>query len=106
VLDKLGVGDYDVLIRAAAADDTSVVRTMLNAGVDPNGVSHSGATALHLAAWHGHAEIVRLLLAAGARRDIADTTYHTRAIDWAKHGSVHCRDAAEEYEAIIDALDG
>jgi ankyrin repeat protein len=106
VLDKLGVGDYDVLIRAAAADDTNVVRTMLDARVDPNGVSHSGATALHLAAWHGHAEIVRLLLAAGARRDIADTTYHTRAIDWAKHGSVHCRDAAEEYEAIINALDG
>ncbi|HVW04980.1 MAG TPA: ankyrin repeat domain-containing protein [Vicinamibacterales bacterium] len=106
VLDRLGAGDYDILIRAAATNDANVVRTMLDAGVDPNGVGHSGATALHLAAWHGHAEIVHLLLAAGARRDIADTTYHTRAIDWAKHGSVHCRDAAEDYEAIVDALGG
>jgi ankyrin repeat protein len=106
VLGRLGAVDYDVLVRAAAVNDAGVVRTMLDAGVDPNGAGRSGATALHLAAWHGHAEIVRLLLAAGARRDIADTTYHTRAIDWARHGSIHCRDAADEYEAIINALDG
>jgi hypothetical protein len=106
VLSRLGAVDYDVLVRAAAVNDAGVVRTMLDAGVDPNGAGRSGATALHLAAWHGHVEIVRLLLAAGARRDVADTTYHTRAIDWARHGSIHCRDAADEYETIINALDG
>jgi ankyrin repeat protein len=73
-------------------------------GVDPNGLGRSGGTALHLAAWHGHTDIVRLLLAAGARRDIADTTYGTRAVDWARHGSIHCRDAADEYERIIEDL--
>jgi hypothetical protein len=104
VLDTLGAVDYDLLIRAAAANDTNVVRTILDAGINPNGVGHSGATALHLAAWHGHAEIVHLLLAAGARRDIADATYHTRAIEWAKHGAVHCRDAADEYDAIVRRL--
>jgi hypothetical protein len=104
VLDKLGAVDYDVLIRAAAAADVGVARTMLDVGVDPNGLGRSGGTALHLAAWHGHTDIVRLLLAAGARRDIADTTYGTRAVDWARHGSIHCRDAADEYERIIEDL--
>jgi ankyrin repeat protein len=101
---RLDAVDYDVLIRAAAAADANVTRTMLDAGVDPNGIGRSGATALHLAAWHGHVEIVHLLLAAGARRDIRDTTYGRHAVDWAKHGSVHCRDADDEYDAIVRRL--
>jgi hypothetical protein len=49
-------------------------------------------------------EIVHLLLAAGARRDIRDTTYGRHAVDWAKHGAVHCRDADDEYDAIVRRL--
>lgn len=42
-------------------------------------------TPLHLAAAQGHAEIVRLLLAAGADPSIRDSKHDGDAIGWAHH---------------------
>ena len=41
-------------------------------------------TPLHLAAAHGHADVVRLLLAAGAEPSIRDSKYDGDAISWAE----------------------
>ena len=47
--------------------DLSVVQALLRAGADPNGPrTGHGNTALHLAAWWGHADVVALLLSHGA----------------------------------------
>jgi len=44
------------------------------------------ATALHMAAYSGHAGIVRLLLDNGADATIIEPTYHGTALGWAKYG--------------------
>ena len=41
-------------------------------------------TALHLGAAHGHAEVVRLLLDAGADPGIRDTKHDGDALGWAE----------------------
>ncbi|MCT7352199.1 ankyrin repeat domain-containing protein [Streptomyces sp. 15-116A] len=45
------------------------MRAALRAGADPEGRDSEGTTPLYLASVSGHAEITRLLLAAGARPD-------------------------------------
>jgi ankyrin repeat protein len=57
--------------------------------IKPNGSMPnyaSRATALHMAAYHGHTEIVRLLLNNGADATLFDPTYNGTPAGWAKHG--------------------
>ena len=44
----------------------------MSEGADPRRVTKSRSTALHAAAFGGHLEVVKLLLAAGARTDRRD----------------------------------
>lgn len=104
LLRQLAPDDYDVLVRAASANRLDILTVMLTSGADANGAGSSGATALHLAAWHGHPDGVRLLLAHGARRDVRDVAYGALPIEWAAHGARHCRDANDEYLAVRRAL--
>ena len=51
--------------------------------LDINGVSSDcGDTALHKAAWNGHLDVVRLLVAEGAQTDAANA-YGTTPMHWA-----------------------
>lgn len=59
---------FRALSDAAALNDIDAVRAMLAAGVDVNSVS-SNSTALMTASMEGNAEVVEMLLAAGARLD-------------------------------------
>ena len=67
---------------------TSVARFLLDRGMQAgerlprHGVFH-GATALHLAAFGGHAETVRLLLQRGAPIGVTDETFGTAPLNWA-----------------------
>lgn len=67
-----------------------VVASLLDAGVDPNRYNpvgaHAHSTPLHQAALAGHLDVVRLLVARGARLDIRDIHYNGTALDWAEHG--------------------
>jgi serine/threonine-protein phosphatase 6 regulatory ankyrin repeat subunit B len=54
------------LIRAAEDGRLDLVRTLLEAGADPNAKSEGGFTALMWAAARGHVEVVKALLASGA----------------------------------------
>src|SRR5690349_21375170 len=51
---------------AAMNRDRATVRTLLTSGEDVNAAQGDGMTALHWAARHGDAELVSMLLAAGA----------------------------------------
>jgi ankyrin repeat protein len=44
------------------------------------------ATPLHQAAYGGHLETVKLLVARGARADVIDKGHHATPLGWAEHG--------------------
>jgi ankyrin repeat protein len=91
------------LLAAARADQRAVVEMLLARGADIN-APHDGASALHLAAWEGHTEMVRLLLAQGADRNQIDPNYHGTAAGWASHnGKSVTKDALLSDAGIIDA---
>ena len=58
------------LVTAAEAGDGKRVRALIAAGADVNHVTGSGATALGVAAYSGHEDVVRVLLGAGTRPDV------------------------------------
>lgn len=73
-----------LLLKAAGAGDLEKVTAMLDE--DPALVrarDADGSTALHYAAWHGHREVVELLLARGADLDAKNTRYENPPITMA-----------------------
>ena len=65
------------LIEAVKSGDITKVQRLLKEevrrrlkGLDPNNRDWYGWTALHHAAWYGHDKMVKLLLNAGAKKDI------------------------------------
>ena len=72
----------------AQRNDVAAVNWLLARGADVNGRWASGGadvTPLHLAASRGHAQMVRLLLGAGADPRIRDSLHDGDAIGWAEH---------------------
>jgi ankyrin repeat protein len=65
-------------MRAVQAERVAVVRVLLaQPRVEVNAADENGQTALHHAAVQGAAELTKLLLAAGTRRDARDRAGHT-----------------------------
>jgi ankyrin repeat protein len=104
VLNKIDAADMDVLVESAARNRLDIVQLMLEVGFDSSVPGESGAMALHAAAWHGHVEMVRLLLKFGAPADIRDAIFGSLPVEWALHGSKRCRDAAQEYKEVVRML--
>jgi Ankyrin repeats (3 copies) len=77
------------LALAAQYGHVEIVRSLLNAGEDPNRYNppggHSHGTPLHQAAAAGHESVVRLLVERGARLDLKDVLWHMTPADWAGH---------------------
>jgi hypothetical protein len=109
------VGDLAPLLRAATDEEKAAalgmavvnrqveaVRLCLEGGADPNRFMpvHAHSTPLHNAAGHGDIEIMKLLVAAGARTDIADTMWRGTPLGWAMHGK------QTEAEAYLRGLGG
>ena len=87
-------GQDDGLVAAAAAQDTTAVRALLAAGVDPDTSRADGVTALLWAAHRDDLDLVDLLLQAGADVDAADD-----------HGVTPLQRAAENASpATVDRL--
>jgi Ankyrin repeats (3 copies) len=78
-----GAPGADALWEAARRGDASGVTRALDAGVDVNTPFRYGATALSYACDRGHLEVVKILLARGARVDVADTFYKATPLNWA-----------------------
>ena len=91
---------------AAAVDNNlAAVRRLLAAGWPLVARANEGATALHWAAFHGTAAMVRELLRQGADRTLRDRTYDGTALNWAQHGAEHgWHRERGDYRATIDAL--
>jgi hypothetical protein len=66
------------------------VEILLDGGEDPNRFNpiggHSHSTPLHQAAGNGHLDVVKLLVARGAKIDVKDILFGGTPLDWAKYG--------------------
>jgi hypothetical protein len=78
----------DALVITASMGLVSAVRSLLDAGADPNLRSaqlHSHASALHQAALNGHDEVCALLVNAGASLTARDSMWNGTPSGWAAH---------------------
>jgi ankyrin repeat protein len=76
---------------------------MAQLGFDLGGIGENGATALHVVAWNGQVEMVKLLLELRAPVNVCDATFGTSPLAWAAKAS---RNSAgeEDYCRIVEAL--
>jgi len=97
--------DRQRLANAAEGNKTTAVRLMLRAGW-PTGVrGPQDATALHWAAFHGNAQMTRLLVEHGAPVDAISGQHPAPPIGWAIYGSVHgWHSKTGDYPATVQAL--
>lgn len=97
-------GRLELAERAVEARRSDALRTLAALGFElwlPN-----TRTPLHSAAWAGELEIVRLLLALGARADVREPAYDATPLGWAVHN--HQPEAAEllaEHAGLVEALE-
>lgn len=70
--------DGDFVLREAATKsiDLRICRALLRSGADPCMANKMGGTALHIAAFHGRADVARLLIRAGANVNHRDRHGH------------------------------
>lgn len=90
LLPEAGADDrHRALALAAQLGHVDIVRVLLDAGESPDRHNppglHAHATPLHQAVAAGHLEVVRLLVARGARLDLRDTLYVSTPLGWAEY---------------------
>ncbi len=77
------------LAHAARNDDLFATRLMVQAGLPADTFSQHHATPLHWAAWHGNADLVRLILPLAPSVHDTDNEYHSTPLSWAVYASEH-----------------
>jgi ankyrin repeat protein len=83
---------------------TNSVRALLAAGGPIDSRGEHGGTALHWACWKGYADLVELLLNAGASLTIEDYSFHATPAGWLDHGRRTCHEGAGDYAAVARLL--
>ncbi|HZF28674.1 MAG TPA: ankyrin repeat domain-containing protein [Gammaproteobacteria bacterium] len=74
---------------ACSNGQVAVVEYLLDLGLDVNVRLQDGATGMHLAAYLGHAELVRLLLQRGADKTVRDQKFGADPAGWAAEFGHH-----------------
>jgi len=98
--------DYgEALTMAAWYNQRATLIAMLDAGVPVSSLNGDGATALHVAAYAGHCDLVVMLTGRGADVRLTDARYGSTARVWAQHAwQVDGKGPETVYRAIIDHL--
>lgn len=97
--------DRSRLSEAANGNHTGIVRLMLAAGWPPNAPGQFGGTALHWAAWHGNAEMVRDLLRYHPDVQSRSNDWGSTPLEWSEHGADNSwHRATGDYPAVRDSL--
>jgi ankyrin repeat protein len=93
------------IVDAAERNAAPVVGLMLHAGWPSDARGKHGATALHFAAWHGNANLVREILAHHPALEERDRDFNMTPLGWACHGSSHSWNRETgDYGATVAAL--
>jgi ankyrin repeat protein len=107
IVSRIGAERGQLLDTAVIQNRFEAVKLMARLGFDLAAFGGRGASALHLAAWHGHPEVVRLLIEFHAPINARDTIYGTSPLAWAAHGSASSkswRQGDEDYCAVVESL--
>ena len=98
--------DEDRRRLADAAQDGNVaaVRLMLEAGWPVDARGQHGATALHWAAFHGHAAMAREILSRRPALDALSTEFASTPLQWALYGSIHGVQERSDHAGTVEAL--
>ena len=93
------------LAHAARNNNPTAARLMLAAGLPVESFGQHHATPLHWAAWHGNAELVRLILTYNPPIENSDNDYKVTPLNWALHGSQNgwYRETGD-YPATVEVL--
>lgn len=95
--------DHRSIANAAEENDTKAVRLMLGLGWPADG---GDVTPLHWAAWHGNAEMTRVILAYNPSLEASSpASFNAAPLGWAIHGSEHgwnCKTG--DYATVVRAL--
>jgi ankyrin repeat protein len=92
---------------ACAYGEATIVEFLLQQGVAVDtrlNMHGSGHTGLHVAAYHAHVSVVRVLLRHDASVTITDDTWHTPPLVWALHAWSSDRTSAPEHYAEVVRL--
>lgn len=89
-----------VAIRGPAA----IIDLFAEFGLPIDRTAKNGERPLHMAAWHGVADVARRLIAHGADLNRPESQYHAPPLGWCLHGSLNCRAPRGDYPAVADAL--
>jgi ankyrin repeat protein len=88
---------------AAAHGKQGVVQLMLELGFDPLTKGMDSGTALHIAAWYGHASVVELVVGT-VPIELRDDVHGSTPLGWAAHGAHWCRNASGDYPRVVELL--
>lgn len=101
----LPAADRRQVAHAARNDNLAAVRLMLVAGLPVDARGQNGATPLHWAAFHGNAEMARMLLSHNPPLEQSDEDFHGTPLHWAIYGSEHGWHREQgSYPATAEAL--
>jgi ankyrin repeat protein len=101
---SLEVGSFGRAITEAAQNGKAeTVRLLLEAGFDPKTPGMDSGTALHVACWFAHLEVVKLLVDR-VPLDLPDANHGSPALGWACHGAQWCRNANGDYPGVVEVL--
>jgi Ankyrin repeats (3 copies)/Ankyrin repeat len=90
--------------RAARNNNLPALRVLLEAGLLVDSYSQN-ATPLHWAAFHGNAEMTRVILRYNPPLELADPGYQSTPLGWAIYGSVNgWHRETGDYPATVEAL--
>jgi ankyrin repeat protein len=93
-----------LLPELAASRSTAAVRGLLAAGIPVDTRGDHGGTALHWACWKGYADLVKMLLDAGASLTIEDNAFHAPPAGWFTHGLENCAEGDGNYAEVARLL--
>lgn len=107
LVSRLGDEDNRQIAHAARNNDVPAVRLMAECGLPVDARSQHNATPLHWAAFHGNAEMVRLLLKRNPPLELTDSDFNSTPLGWAIHGSENgWHRQSGDYGGAVDALLG
>ncbi len=89
LVDSLSAAHRSQVAHAARNNNLAAVRVMLAAGLPVDALGQHRATPLHWAAFHGNAEMTRIILRYDPPLELPDADFQGTPLGWSIHGSVH-----------------